>query len=162
MVAIIDFGGQYTHLIARRIRQLKVRAEIFSPETNLSKIENLEGIVLSGGPSSVYDKFSPKTPQQNLKLKVPILGICYGHHYLTKNLGGLVKKGIQSEFGREIVTISASKLFASLNKKQTVWFSHGDQVSKLPKGFKTIGKLKIARSQLLKETTFSEFSFTRR
>ncbi len=142
MVAIIDFGGQYTHLIARRIRQLKVRAEIFSPETNLTKIENLEGIILSGGPSSVYDKFSPKTPLSNLKLKVPILGICYGHHYLAKNLGGLVKKGAQSEFGREILSIGASKLFAGLNKNQKVWFSHGDQVSKLPKGFKTIGKTK--------------------
>lgn len=142
MVAIIDFGGQYTHLIARRIRQLKVRAEIFSSETNLAKIENLEGIILSGGPSSVYDKFSPKTPQQNLKIKVPILGICYGHHFLAKNLGGLVKKSNQSEFGREIVNIKSSKLFTGLNKNQKVWFSHGDQVSKLPEGFKTTGETK--------------------
>lgn len=142
MVAIIDFGGQYTHLIARRIRQLKVRAEIFSPETNLTKIENLEGIILSGGPSSVYDRSSPKTPISNLKINVPILGICYGHHFLANNLGGLVKRSNQSQFGRETVMIKSSRLFSGLSKTQKVWFSHGDQVMKLPKAFKIIGKTK--------------------
>ena len=137
MIAVVDFGSQYTHLIARRIRQLGVRAEIFPPQTNLSQIENLRGIIFSGGPQSVYDKDSLKTPISNLRLNRPILGICYGHQFLAKALGGGVQAGTTREYGREIVKIvNRSPLFAGLAKNQKVWLSHGDQVVNLPAGFK--------------------------
>src|SRR4030067_2411363 len=99
MIAVVDFGSQYTHLIARRIRQIGARAEIFPPSANLSQIENLKGIILSGGPQSVYDKDSLTTPIANLKLDVPTLGICYGHQFLAKAFGGEVQPGTKREYG---------------------------------------------------------------
>ncbi|MEX0621422.1 MAG: glutamine-hydrolyzing GMP synthase [Candidatus Woykebacteria bacterium] len=141
MIAVLDFGSQYTHLIARRLRQLGARAEIFPPQTNLSKIDNLSGLILSGGPSSVYGPDAIKTPSTNLKISKPILGICYGHHYLAKIAGGQVLAGKSREYGRDnIEIISKSPLFSGLTKKQRVWLSHGDQVTKLPKGYKIVAR----------------------
>ncbi|HEX7456207.1 MAG TPA: glutamine-hydrolyzing GMP synthase [Candidatus Nanoarchaeia archaeon] len=143
MIAIIDFGSQYTHLISRRLRQLGTRAEIFPPGMRLSQIAFIKGIILSGGPASVYDRKSLKTPVSNLKNDKPILGICYGHQYLAKFLGGEVEVGTTHEYGRETIEIAnCSPLFASLNKHQKVWLSHGDQVTKLPAGFKKIASSK--------------------
>src|SRR4030042_5327913 len=105
MIAVVDFGSQYTHLIARRIRQIGVRAEIFPPQTNLSQVKNLKGVILSGGPQSVYDKNSLTTPVSNLKINIPILGICYGHQFLAKALGGEVQPGAKREYGRETIKI---------------------------------------------------------
>ena len=137
MVAIIDFGSQYTNLILRRLRQLCVRAEIFPPNFTFQKRNNIKGIILSGGPQSVYDRNSLTTPKANLNLDVPILGICYGHQFLAKALGGQVRVGDNREYGRETIEITnKSPLFSGLGKKQNVWFSHGDQVTKLPVGFK--------------------------
>src|SRR3989344_7412608 len=133
MIVIVDCGSQYTLLIARRIRQLEVAAEIFPPEFDLQKLENLEGIVLSGGPSSVYDKGSPKLSDSILSLKVPVLGICYGLQILAKNLGGEVVAGKNREYGKESVNVkNSSPLFKGLASRQTVWLSHGDKVAKLP------------------------------
>lgn len=139
MIAVVDFGSQYTHLITRRLRQLGVRAEIFHPNTKLNAIKNLKGAIFSGGPQSVYEENSLKTPKSNLKINTPILGICYGHNFIAKEVGGKVIPGVKHEYGREVVKIvNRSPLFASLDKKQRVWLSHGDQVVSLPRGFKKI------------------------
>lgn len=137
MIAIVDFGSQYTHLIAKRIGQLGGRAEILQPQTRLSRMGNLKGIILSGGPQSVYGRNSLTTLTSNIKLNVPILGICYGHQFLAEALGGRVEPSSTREYGRESIQIvGRSPLFAALAKEQKVWLSHGDQVVKLPVGFK--------------------------
>lgn len=147
MIAVLDFGSQYTHLIARRIRQLGVRAEIFPPATSLKKIKNLSGAIFSGGPASVYDKASLTTSISNLNLPVPILGVCYGHQLISKLLGGKVTPGKTREYGREEVKIvRESPLFQGLPKNQKVWLSHGDQVTRLPKGFKAVASSKHCRA----------------
>lgn len=142
MVAVVDFGSQYTHLIVRRLRSLNTRAEVFLPNTNFSKIENLKAIILSGGPKSVYDKNSFSISPSILKLNIPILGICYGHHLLAKLVGGRVEKGRVSEYGREFIKANSGQLFEGLKKNQKVWLSHGDQVTKLPKKFKIVASSK--------------------
>ena len=139
MIAVVDFGSQYTHLITRRLRQLGVRAEIFPPQVQLSKLDDLKGTILSGGPASVYDKKPLKTPRSNLRINKPVLGICYGHQLLAKEFGGRVQPGKSHEYGRELIKIANhSPLFAGLDQVQKVWLSHGDQVTNLPKGFKKI------------------------
>ena len=145
MIAVIDFGSQYTHLIARRLRQLGSRAQVFPPHTDLSKLNDLSGVILSGGPASVYDPKAIQTPKINLKINKPILGICYGHQYLVEVAGGKVSPGKSREYGRETIEIvNRSPLFAGLSKKQKVWLSHGDQVTKLPAGYKVIASSKNA------------------
>ncbi len=142
MVVIVDFGSQYTHLIARRLRSLKIRADIFSPDINLKTIPDLKALILSGGPQSVYDRNSLTISKDILKLEVPILGICYGHNLLAKSVGGKVEKGEFSEYGREIIQNKGGLLFQGLSKTQKVWFSHGDQVTRLPKGYKVVASSK--------------------
>src|SRR3990172_6327052 len=105
MIAVVDFGSQYTHLIARRIRQLGVRSEIFRPRDLLPRIKDLAGVILSGGPQSVYDKNSLTTSKFNLKVNVPILGICYGHQFLAKVLGVKVEPGNTHENGTYSIVI---------------------------------------------------------
>lgn len=139
MIIILNFGGQYTHLIARRLRELGSCAEILPFNTPATKIIKLKprGIILSGSPSSVYDKDAPFPNKGIFNLDIPILGICYGQQLIAKLLGGEVKPGKLKEFGREKIIISnKSSLFKGCNKKEVVWFSHGDTVTKLPKGFK--------------------------
>ena len=139
MIAVVDFGSQYTHLITRRIRELGVEAQIFSPKIDLTKVDNVEGIILSGGPSSVYEKGSPSLSSSVLKLGAPVLGICYGLHLLAKNLGGKVIAGKSREYGKEVVLVkNSSPLFKGLGSRQTVWLSHGDKVIKLPEDFRVI------------------------
>src|SRR3972149_12113497 len=140
MIAVLDFGSQYTHLITRRIRELEVDAKIFDHDASgeyLSK-ENVDGIILSGGPNSVYQKDSPKIKKEIFNLGLPILGICYGHQLISLSLGGKVVPGKTREYGEEIITIKdRCIIFEGLDAKQKVWFSHGDEVEKLPAGFKT-------------------------
>jgi len=141
MIVVLNFGSQFAHLIARRVRDLGVRAEILPFDVTLEEIlsENPEGIILSGGPASVCDKGSPAPNPNIFTLGIPILGICYGHQAMGAMLGGKVRPGRVREFGRETLAISASSpIFAGLKKVQTVWFSHGDAVAKLPQGFKRI------------------------
>ncbi len=139
MIAVVDFGSQYTHLIARRIRELHVAAEIFSPKDSLSTIDNLEGIILSGGPASVYEKGAPSFSNSILSLNIPILGICYGLQALAKNLGGQVGAGGKGEYGKEVVKVKTNDpLFKGLEESQIVWLSHGDLVKKVPQKFEII------------------------
>ena len=142
-IGILDFGSQYTHLIARRVRELGVYSEIlpFNISVCELKIRKPKAIILSGGPASVTDKRSPSCCKEIFELGIPVLGICYGAQLITKLLGGTVKKAKKREYGRAELVINQRKdFFKGLSHKETVWMSHGDRVTKLPKGFKTIGK----------------------
>lgn len=141
MIAVLDFGGQYTHLITRRVREHGVSAQIFTSNVLPQKLRQnkVEGIIFSGGPASVYEKNSPKINPGILNLKIPILGICYGHQIIAHALKGVVKPGRSREYGEEIISIKhRGKIFEGLSKNEQVWFSHGDTVTKLPKGFKVL------------------------
>jgi GMP synthase (glutamine-hydrolysing) len=143
-IIILDFGSQYTQLIARRIRELRVYSDIMRFDTPASVIGALRpaGIVLSGGPASVYAAKAPLPDPRIFELGVPILGICYGLQLMGKYLGGQVEKSSRREYGRgEIDIVDGScPLFAGLPKKMEVWNSHGDHLTKLPEGFLTFAR----------------------
>jgi GMP synthase (glutamine-hydrolysing) len=142
MILIIDFGSQFNQLIARRVRECKVYCQIVPPTIKLSEIRKLspEGIILSGGPASIYEKQSPKVNKGIFKLGIPILGICYGLQFMVAALGGTVKKSKKREYGfAELKVKSAKPLFESVGKKTQCWMSHGDSITKLPAGFKIVG-----------------------
>lgn len=147
-VAVLDFGSQYTHLIARRIREFSVYSEIVPH--NISARELLAGgaraIVLSGGPASVTGAKSPTCDVGIFNIGLPVLGICYGAQLMAKILGGGVAKAKAGEYGK--ATLSANSrltLLKGLLRSETVWMSHGDKIKKLPPGFKTIGSTENAR-----------------
>ncbi len=151
-ILIIDFGSQFTQLIARRVRELGVFSEIISHKKIFIKnisTKNTMGIILSGGPLNVYQKDRFSFNKNILQLKIPILGICFGHQILSKELGGKVKKSIHREFGLvEIKKISNSLLtrnFFNHKDKSKVWMSHADQVSKIPKNFKIVASSKSSK-----------------
>ena len=140
-IAVLDFGSQYTQVIARRIRELKVLSRIYPYNTKASvlKKNGVKGIILSGGPSSVLSKGSPKPDKKIFDMGVPVLGICYGEQLLAYMLGGKVSKSNEREFGHGTLKISKKgRLFASLPKELSVWNSHGDRLTKLPEGFEAI------------------------
>ena len=148
-ILILDFGSQYTQLIARRIREMNVFCEIHPYDTSETKIKefNPQGIIFSGGPNSVYDQETPKAPQLAFDLNVPILGICYGMQTLCEQLGGKVVNSLKREFGHaEIRAHGHSRLFKDIQDKTNpdghglldVWMSHGDKVEQMPDGFKII------------------------
>jgi len=137
-ILILDFGSQYTQLIARRVRELKVFSVIEPCSLPIDRIKDInpKGIVLSGGPHSVYEKGAPDLYKEILGLDIPILGICYGMQILVKALGGQVKEAKKREYGRAQMYIDNHEdLFFSLPAKIISWMSHTDQVIKLPKGF---------------------------
>ncbi len=139
-IAVIDFGGQYAHLIANRIRRLRVYSEIFPPHVDPSALRGVSGIIFSGGPSSVYDPDQPAFNAALLDASVPILGLCYGHQLLCMLMGGEVVAGDVREYGSAKLCITReSDLFAGLGDSQEVWMSHGDVVAKLPDGFEILG-----------------------
>ncbi len=135
-IIILDCGGQYAHLIARRVRECGAFSLILPPETPAEKLKDVAGIILSGGPQSVYDAGSPQADPKIVELGIPILGICYGHQWLAQALKGEVKPGKTKEYGHtEISLTEAGELFHDLPKKFVVWMSHGDSVATLPPGF---------------------------
>jgi GMP synthase (glutamine-hydrolysing) len=139
-IAVLDFGGQYAHLIANRIRRLNVYSEIFEADTYASKLKECKGIILSGGPQSVYDSSSVKCDPAILNLGIPVLGICYGHQLMVYIQGGKVESGAIKEYGLAQMKILKKKgIFQGLRGKETVWMSHGDSVTVLPSGYETIG-----------------------
>jgi len=158
-ILIIDFGSQFTQLIARRIREIGVFSEIVSHKkikiTQITK-ENIAGIILSGGPLNVYENNKFKFDKKILKLGVPILGICFGHQVLSKLLGGKVKKSKHREFGlAKINKVSSSiltKNFFNKNNTNNVWMSHADQVSKMPLNFKVIASTKNSKLTIIENT----------
>ncbi|MBI2359468.1 MAG: glutamine-hydrolyzing GMP synthase [Deltaproteobacteria bacterium] len=144
-IAIIDLGGQYCHLIGRRLRGLGVRSRIYGPKTRIGLLSRHAGIILSGGPQSVYEAGSPRVSRDILDLKVPILGICYGHQLLAQMLGAKVERG-SGEYGpTRLYVASKDTLFTRLPKEQTVWMSHADTVSKLPPGLLTLASTEQCR-----------------
>ena len=158
-ILIIDFGSQFTQLIARRIRELGVFSEIVSHKKINSKNilqENISGIILSGGPLNVYQNNKFKFDRKILKLGLPILGVCFGHQILSKELGGRVKKSNHREFGLATIhSISNSILTKGFfNKKNTsnVWMSHADQVSKMPSGFKVVASTKNSKLTIIENS----------
>jgi GMP synthase (glutamine-hydrolysing) len=141
-LAILDFGSQYTHLIARRVRELKVYSEIvpFNIKAKDLAKRSPRAIILSGGPASVTSKKSPMCDKGIFELGLPVLGICYGAQLMTKVFGGKVIGAKRREYGKAIFKPKSSKdLFKGINKSQVVWMSHGDRIKKLPKGFKVSG-----------------------
>ena len=142
-VLILDFGAQYTQLIARRIRELGVYCEIHPFNTETDKIRELDprGIILSGGPSSVYEAGAPHCSPEILELKVPVLGICYGLQLLSYFLGGKVSPSSRREYGAaQIRLLGKSRLLENLPEDFPVWMSHGDHVETAPPGFKVIAE----------------------
>lgn len=137
-IAIIDLGGQYCHLIARRLRDLSVESDIFEPGVSAEKVSDYAGLILSGGPQSVYDPSAFSIDERILSLGLPILGICYGHQLLAKLLGGEVTRQ-DGEYGfAQLITKTSDTLFLNTPPKQQVWMSHSDAVRALPAGTVTM------------------------
>ncbi len=144
LVLILDFGSQYTQLIARRVREHKVYCEIHPCTTPFEKIRemNPRAVILSGGPSSVYDEGAPTVDKRVLELGVPVLGICYGMQLLAHVLGGKVERADKREYGAARVTIDETfGIFHRFAKAEPidVWMSHGDRIVSMPSGFRTLG-----------------------
>jgi GMP synthase (glutamine-hydrolysing) len=139
-VVVLDFGGQYTQLIARRIREQQVFSAVLPCTSTIADIQRFEpaGLILSGGPSSAYDADAPTCDHGVLSMGLPVLGICYGMHWITRTMGGKVEKAERREYGSAILNVAAereSQLFAGVPKSVRIWNSHGDHVVGLPAGF---------------------------
>ncbi len=143
-IVVLDFGAQYSQLIARRIRELKIFSVVLPFNASLKEIRSYSpvGIILSGGPSSVYDKDAPLADKHVFELGVPVLGICYGLQFMVYALGGKVRPAAKREYGHAKVEIqqSDSQLFQGLPQSLTVWMSHGDSAEELPSGFRLTAK----------------------
>ncbi len=140
MIAILDAGGQYCHLIARKVRELGVYAEVFPSEVPAQQLRDVEGIIISGGPASVYDPDSPRVDEAIFALQKPVFGICYGQQVMAHVLGGKVTPGDKGEYGMaEFETAGDHPLFESATGRQRIWMSHRDVVSSVPQGFEVAG-----------------------
>jgi GMP synthase (glutamine-hydrolysing) len=140
-IAVLDYGSQYTQLIARRIREQGVYAEIFPWDVDRARLESFSptAYILSGGPNSVYDEGAPTLPSHILDSGKPVLGICYGMQLLTAALGGTVEAAAEREYGPATVHLDGSPLFAGLPTEIDAWMSHGDRITALPAGFVAAG-----------------------
>ncbi|MBI5390507.1 glutamine-hydrolyzing GMP synthase [Candidatus Woesearchaeota archaeon] len=135
-IIILDFGGQYCHLLARRVRQIGVYAEILPSDASPEQLSGAKGIILSGGPASVYEDNSPQPHPDLFSLHIPMLGLCYGHQLMAHRMGGMVEKGSVGEYGPAHLNLKRKAgLFHNLNAEETVWMSHRDKVADLPPGF---------------------------
>src|SRR5512136_2239456 len=153
-ILILDFGSQVTQLIARRVREHSVYCEIHPFNIPLTKIKEFapRGIILSGGPSSVYDKDAPLSDAGVFDLKVPVLGICYGMQLMTQQLGGRVERSKKREYGRASMALDdVSDLFAGFTEKTEVWMSHGDRIEEMPPGFVTIAHTEHCPTAAMKD-----------
>ncbi len=142
-IAVLDFGGQYSHLIGRRLREQGIYARVLSSETTLGKleeIEDLKGIILSGGAASVYSEESPKPDPAILKTGYPVLGICYGHQLIAELSGGEVKEGDIGEYGTSTLKLreESGELLEGFENDEKVWMNHRDRVTAMPRGFETL------------------------
>ena len=141
-IAIVDFGSQYTQLIARRLRELQVYSEILPPRTKAEALaaRGIRGVVLSGGPDSVHQRGAPRCDRKIFSLGVPVMGICYGMQIMSHILGGEVKRSGQREYGQALFLPRAGgTLFRGLRPRTRVWMSHGDDIRRAPDGFEVVG-----------------------
>lgn len=141
-VLILDFGGQYNQLIARRVRELNVFCDLLPSDMSLEKIKeyNPIGIIFTGGPNSVYDEDSPKIDKGVFDLGIPVLGICYGCQLMAYTLGGEVERATTSEYGKAEVTYLSSHITVDMPSSAVCWMSHTDRITRLPEGFKMLAK----------------------
>ncbi|MFQ5691976.1 MAG: glutamine-hydrolyzing GMP synthase, partial [Nitrospinota bacterium] len=142
-ILILDFGSQYTQLIARRVREHRVYCEILPCTAPLDEVRafGAEGLILSGGPFSVYEEDAPACPPEVLDLGVPVLGICYGLQFMAHHLGGKVRPVAKREYGRaDLNIVNGTDLFRGLESPTPVWMSHADALDASPPGFAVIGR----------------------
>lgn len=141
MIVILDFGSQYSELIARRIRETEVYSEVISYRTSAEQLRqiNPHGIILSGGPNSVYDEGAPLCDPEIWNLGIPVLGVCYGMQLMVKQLGGTVERATRGEYGKASLFIDdPTDLLTNVEEGSTMWMSHGDSCTQLPDGFKIL------------------------
>lgn len=140
LILVLDFGSQYNQLITRRIREMGVYSELHDHEISIEEIKrmNPKGIILSGGPNSVYEEGSFTIDPEIYNLGIPVLGICYGMQLTTKLLGGMVERANEREYGKAIINAKSDELFFGLPSEQNVWMSHSDKVIEIPEGFEVI------------------------
>ena len=139
MILVLDFGGQYNQLIARRVRELSVYSEVHPHTMSIDEIKKMapSGIILTGGPATVYEEDAPKCSKELFELGIPVLGICYGAQLMTYLLGGKVEKAEVREYGHtEIATDGTDLLFTGVNKKTVVWMSHTIRITEVAPGFR--------------------------
>src|SRR3989344_919661 len=140
VIAVLDFGSQYSHLIVRRIWELGVYAKLLPPETPASALQEYAGVILSGGPQNLSKPGALKADPRIYTLGLPILGVCYGLQLIAHQLGGKVRAGKKREYGPVHTSLATSSaLFKNLSRSELTWMSHGDQVVKAPRGFKVMG-----------------------
>ena len=155
-ILVLDFGSQYTQVIARRIREQNVYSQVLPFDTPFRSIKKINpvGVILSGGPASVLSKGAPLPDKKIFSLGVPVLGLCYGLQLMGKLLGGVVKKCELREYGRSQLTVKkAGKLFSGLPKNLTVWNSHGDALTEIPKGFRGIASTENSDFSAIEDAT---------
>ena len=141
LVLILDFGGQYNQLIARRVREAKVYCEVVPYDISVDQVKakNPKGIIFTGGPASVYEEGAPKCEKEIFELGVPILGICYGAQLMSYMLGGGVARAEKREYGKTEMTLKASEIFKDVPEKSISWMSHTIYVNEVPTGFEILG-----------------------
>ena len=141
-IIIVDFGSQFSHLIARRLREINIYSILISHSSDFDSVRDLnpKGIILSGGPYSVYDTNAPLAPEWVFESNLPILGICYGMQLITHQLNGKVSASAKREYGHAKLTQNhlTSSLLDSIDDNNDVWMSHGDKIDSLPTGFECI------------------------
>jgi GMP synthase (glutamine-hydrolysing) len=156
MIAILDFGSQYSELIARRIRETEVYSEVLSYRTTAAQLRDLnpKGIILSGGPSSVYDDRAPLCDPEIWNLGIPVIGVCYGMQLMVQQLGGLVERAERGEYGKaNLLVDSTSKLLEAVPDSSVMWMSHGDSVMKMPDGFELLAHTDNTPCAAIADTT---------
>ena len=154
-IVILDFGSQYTQVIARRVRECRVYSEILPHTTSAAEIKRCgaSGVILSGGPASVYGAQAPRVDRGIYRLGLPILGICYGMQLISRDLGGAVEASAEREYGSGRLTVTRkNRLFAGLPKHLDVWNSHGDKVTRLPSGFTAVGTTENSKAAAIADT----------
>ena len=158
-ILILDFGSQYTQLIARRVRELNVYCEIHPYNRFPALDESIKGVILSGSPSSVRDADAPQVDLSSIKGKLPLLGVCYGAQYLAQHFGGEVKPSATREYGRAMLSKveGSNPLICDLSQTSQVWMSHGDTITRIPDNFKIIASTEdvpVAAFQIEGEKTW--------
>jgi len=160
VIVIIDFGSQYNQLIARRVRETHVYCQIEPPSITAEQIKTLapEGIILSGGPASIYEKGSPRVDAGIFEIGIPVLGICYGMQYMVDTLGGKVSKAPKREYGfAELQIKDAAGIFEGIEKETRCWMSHGDHIQGIPRGFRITASTPNTRVAAIENTKKSFF-----